>query len=200
MAKSLEEMTREELLKILFVKNDVKERLSNLLVRQLHNGILTDTLHAHKVIEEIHNLELNKNSRTVEATQFKHLPLRGLWKKHFFQSSFIPKIISNVWKFGSKRSKKLDSLIKELRKITTDPEKLSKLIAQKVVPETFNNRESLGILTGEWVVYAKVNDINYYLTVATHDETDLEIRKRIDINCIEEFPFLLEVLSKPNSD
>ncbi len=46
-------------------------------------------------------------------------------------------------------------------------------------------------LTGEWIVFAKHQGLNYYLTLATHDQTMHEHeRQQIDAICCQEFPFL----------
>jgi predicted transcriptional regulator len=50
-------------------------------------------------------------------------------------------------------------------------------------------------LTGEWIVFAKHEGRNYYLTLATHDKTTHEHeRQQIENICYREFPFLEKIL------
>jgi len=44
-------------------------------------------------------------------------------------------------------------------------------------------------MTDEWIVYAGISGVNYYLTVATHKEPDSVVRGRV-ISCFAEFPEL----------
>lgn len=51
-------------------------------------------------------------------------------------------------------------------------------------------------LTGEWIVFAKHEGQNYYLSLATHDKTTHEdLRRNIDAICCPEFPFLAKLLT-----
>ena len=43
-------------------------------------------------------------------------------------------------------------------------------------------------LTGEWLVYAKSNDKNYFLCLATHSEGDQNIFDNKILSCYQEFP------------
>lgn len=50
-------------------------------------------------------------------------------------------------------------------------------------------------LTGEWIVFAKHEGLNYYLTLTTHDRTlHQDDRQQIENICYPEFPFLQEIL------
>ena len=42
-------------------------------------------------------------------------------------------------------------------------------------------------MTGEWIVYARVAGVNYYLTLATHKEPDAAVEARVR-TCFAEFP------------
>jgi hypothetical protein len=44
-------------------------------------------------------------------------------------------------------------------------------------------------MTGEWIVYADIGSLNYYLTLATHREPDSAVRERVR-SCFAEFPEL----------
>ena len=44
-------------------------------------------------------------------------------------------------------------------------------------------------MTGEWIVYADIAGVDYYLTLATHQEADSAVRDRVR-SCFAEFPEL----------
>lgn len=46
-------------------------------------------------------------------------------------------------------------------------------------------------LTGEWLIYKRYNDINYYLCLAKHNEGDQEIYDSKILKCFQEFPELM---------
>ena len=48
-------------------------------------------------------------------------------------------------------------------------------------------------MTGEWIIFAKYNEKNYYLSLGDHTSDDMILRKMIDEWCIEEFPFILDI-------
>jgi hypothetical protein len=50
-------------------------------------------------------------------------------------------------------------------------------------------QHSAGQMTGEWIVYATMAGVNYYLTLATHQEPDQDAEKRTR-ECFSEFPQL----------
>lgn len=53
---------------------------------------------------------------------------------------------------------------------------------------------SAGELTGEWIVYARHEGVNYYLCLGKHDSHDDHLRSHIDGICCKEFPFLTALL------
>jgi len=60
-----------------------------------------------------------------------------------------------------------------------------------VVQGHFRRLQDDGRITGEWIVFAKYEGQNYYLSLATHDRTTHQhIRQHIDAICVQEFPFL----------
>lgn len=198
---------KPDLLKILMVPEAVQPRISDLFLEQLRHGLMTDAIHPHKVIDEIRNLELGKKSATKAADTFKHPPLKGYWKKHFFQTTWMIRNIMNEWKMGNPRSEKFKTLYFETAKKTTDPHAFSSQISHKFVIEAFEKRVQKSAMDGEWIVFDKYQDQNYYLTIAFHSEKPEVIHERI-LSCQSQFPFLfsasnrLETLSEdcPTSD
>lgn len=71
------------------------------------------------------------------------------------------------------------------------------LIVRDAVEGNLQCRSNDRQLTGEWVVLAKHEGRNYYLTMATHDKaTHASVRQQIDTVCCREFPFLQELLAR----
>ncbi|MFN5592396.1 MAG: hypothetical protein ACK482_02905, partial [Aphanizomenon sp.] len=67
--------------------------LSKLLISQLQ--LIDDkdkTGNSDLILQEIEILEgkTSNSSSTKSPTQYKHLPLKSLWHKHFFLPDFIP--------------------------------------------------------------------------------------------------------------
>jgi hypothetical protein len=54
----------------------------------------------------------------------------------------------------------------------------------------YRERSQSGEITGEWIIFARQNDVNYYLTLGSHTEGDEAIRQRV-LDCCAEFPNLL---------
>jgi hypothetical protein len=76
--------------------------------------------------------------------------------------------------------------------ITTEQraaEQLSREVSQRFVHDAYLERGSNSKLTGEWVVFAKQDDIAYYLTMGRHTEEDEAIWRRCKA-CAAQFPCL----------
>ena len=136
------------------------------------------------------------NSSLKKSARFKRAPLKGLWHRHYFSGRFIP---LNVQNENSK--KKLHNIVsKTIKGIDlsslneTEMFELSGKIAKSIVLEPYEKRKSRGDLTGEWIVFAKYNGLNYYLCLATHNQGDENIIKTIKEFCIPEYPFLSEII------
>lgn len=151
---------------------------------QKYNGF--DPTH---IIDEIKALEQGQVHYTKPPSEFLHLPLKGLWHKHFFGADvgIIAKNIQNQLP-----ETKMRNLIEEV----FDPNKSSVItqemiseLAHRVVSESIEKRSN-NKLTGEWIVFAKENQQNFYLCIASHDTGDTQIFDRIKACCLSEFQFL----------
>jgi hypothetical protein len=172
----------------------------------LINGIYTqqfiddfEKIKHQSIMDEISNLEHNKRSTNFKKyKKFKKLPLRGLYKIHFSNGSLINMKynLQNHWDF---QSNKFEQMALEVRKQVGDYEyeKFSQLLAQKFIDGYYARRKN-SKLTGEWIVFMKHNQKNYYLTLAEHDESDEKIFNRIMTSCFVEFPELYERYKKLN--
>ncbi len=106
---------------------------------------------------------------------FRNPILKGLWHKHYFDPSFMPR-----------------NLLEELKRDTLFTDEISKFHGKKVeeitgevvrlaVLEPYKRRAQSNRLTGEWIIYEKEVERNYYLTLSDHlAETDCLRRVRVD--------------------
>lgn len=140
-------------------------RYSQLFARQLCMGVISRTLHVHMIVDEIAMLEGragNRQSITKPEKQLDKPPLTGLWHKHFMQPAFIWRNLENYWK-PERRREQLSEL---------PPEHLGHhMVIEGYLGRTGNappGEEQEPRATGEWIVYAKHNGRNYYLTLGHH--------------------------------
>lgn len=144
------------------------------------------------ILEEIKALEGLSNSApfTKPPTQFTREPLKGLWHQHFFASRFTEKNIAA--RMTPKRvSETVDRVLDPSEPIIT-PKMLNDL-AEAITTEAFLERESNCQLTGEWIVFAKHQGQNHYLTLAPHPEGkvgDQILFSEIEAMGYSRFPFL----------
>lgn len=173
-----------------------KGRYSSLLVINLMSLENLQGIDPAHVVEEIKYLEgLTDFTMTKPATQFKGEILRGLWHKHFFPplpSSHANNIMNYFGKNG------LRSLIEEIfdpSKSPTVTEEMIQELSNRVSTESLEQRHSQNKITGEWIVFAKHQNKNYYLSVSPHTAGDKQIASNIKVACVPEFEFLSKYLS-----
>lgn len=154
-----------------------------------------------KVIAEIGSLEgLRPIQGTRGAEQFRHLPLRGLWKTHYLRDG-AEAVPMNIKLEMERQDKALNAFIGSvLRSYPEEPTieqkmEMSQRIAHKVAHDLYLERKARGALTGEWIIFARHEGRNHYLTLARHSEDDGVIHRRIVDACLPQFPFLSEVIS-----
>lgn len=173
-------------------------KISKLLMWQLHYLHFNRVHSIFYILEEIEHLEgIRKVTRTKKEEEFKREYLRGLWHKHFFSDRFIYRNIINYWEMEKKNSRKLDRMVDEVIK-SSKPEDIDYWISHKLVDEPFKNKILNGACTGEWIVFAKNNETNYYLTLGKHGN-DQNIYELIKCYCFTEYPFLKKIFEDKNS-
>jgi hypothetical protein len=152
----------------------VSGKCSRGLVLELDDHIQQRTLHVHMILDEIAALEGvagAKPSITKPATRFLHEPLQGLWHKHFMQPAYIAMNLSNHW--TCERFQKL----REETSIET--------LVHHLGVDGYTERAASAALTGEWIVFARQDNVNYYLTLGHHGD-DEKIWRRCQA-CAREF-------------
>ena len=131
----------------------------------------------HKIFDAITTLERSGQQKglTKKEMPFRNPILKGLWHKHYFDPSFMPR-----------------NLLEELKRDTLFTDEISKFHGKKIeeitgeivrlaVLEPYKRRAQSNRLTGESIIYEKELKRNYYLTLSDHlAETDYLRRVRVD--------------------
>jgi hypothetical protein len=146
------------------------------------------------VVVEMKALEGKGHSFTKPATEFRGQHLQGLWHKHFLPplpSAMAHNILNQLGKNG------LGKIAEEvfgphMGKIATK-EMLDEFTA-KIVDGSLSKRTGDNRLTGEWIVFAKEDGLNYYLGIWPHAQGDEQIAQSLRAACLPEFPFLKKYL------
>jgi hypothetical protein len=171
------------------------ERCSALFMFELYCRAIVPQLPGDpaKIIAEVRGLEgLGRLVGTKAAEQFERPPLQGLWKKHYFVGG-MASMRENIRLGWGRKQHGLLQILRENYNPTTarlPPQVISRRIADAAVTNTYAERSREQRLTGEWIIFAKYEDENYYLCLARHDEDGGDILERIKRGCADEFPFL----------
>jgi len=178
--------------------NEFRSRISKLFLIDFF--IYTTELGANavRIVEEIHNLEIGyNNTDTKPASLFKKRPLKRLWHKHYFSVPFIAQNIRNtLW--GSK----LEEIIaNKCAKAESHFyfQKLASDIANTAIRDSLKVRTSNKKLTGEWIIFAKEKERNYYLCLSAHNGEDHKLADIINKNCTPEYPFISTILGSSSA-
>jgi hypothetical protein len=163
-------------------------RSSELLRRQLAVHAARRCYDVHSILDEIARLEglQSRAAPTKPATPYTKNPLlKGLWHKHHFQPRFL---LYNLKLETKRKSLPFPESVEEFNQNPNWERLVYKLVFGAL--ESRTRREGL---TGEWIVYAPLNGINYYLTLANHRTGDERVYARAE-SCLSEFPELQPVL------
>jgi hypothetical protein len=181
------------------VENDLHSRISILFWTKLYIFEKTRTIDIWPIIGEIKNLESAhgkssaewaKISLTKKPSKFKHKPLRGLWHKHYFSARSLTRNIINSLEnengIGSIRINRVfaDHIGKDIDST------LAGLLAHEATIGVFEDKLRSRGLTGEWIVYSRSLEKNYYLTCTFHDSDHWNDLFEVREICAQEFPHL----------
>lgn len=177
-------------------------RYSVLLLIQLAAGATGQGPNPAKVVREIEALDRGEASTgTKPATCFKHPPLKGLWHKHHLVDG-VGSLVLNLR--NGLRTEGLPSIAKLVREAENSGEERYfteadiRLVVHDAVLGNYERRAAANAMTGEWLIFAKHSGCNYYLALGEHTSGDDVLRARIDATCIQEFPFLRDILDRPD--
>jgi hypothetical protein len=175
----------------------VPGRCSTVLMFELYCRAVVPVaaLNPAKIVAEVRALEgVGPPVGTASEEQFDDPALHGLWKKHYLEDGLRSLAKNIVLGFGKKR-RGLRRIIEAHHTPATahlPPEKVSANIANAVI-NVYAERSRNQSLTGEWIIFAKHEGKNYYLSLASHDEVRSDpgsFYERIKQGCSGEFPFL----------
>jgi hypothetical protein len=168
---------------------DLRSRIAekfwfDVLVHYLEFGI-----DPKEIVDAIENLEAGEPHNGVKpATEFTRHPLKGLWHKHYFTARFLPANISlALRKDGLKDT--IESILDPVKYPVITPEAIEEL-AHAVVSLPVEKRDADGKITGEWIIFAKHEGKNYYLSMAIHTTADQVIYDNIMKYSAKTFPDL----------
>lgn len=163
-------------------------RCSALLADDLAQHMLGRTLNVFCIYDEIGTLEgepWTHSQSTKPASMFTRPVLRGLWHKHYTAPAFVMRNLINHW-----TQARTEALAAEIEaRIEVVPDRKCDLLAHRLVVDGYSERHEARQMTGEWIVFAKRDAGNVYLTLASHSEADEKIRERVD-RAAAEFPDL----------
>jgi len=169
-----------------FINNILKTgKCSELLYHQFNHIVDVGYVDYGFITREIAYLEgLRDISSTKKESQYKHKPLKGLWHKHFFGAQFLGFNIYNQLglDYGTNKLRQILMEIFEKHNVKEGDlftEELSQEFSHTIVQGSLVERSKASKLTGDWIIYAKQESGNYYLTFASHHENDKIVYERI---------------------
>jgi hypothetical protein len=174
-----------------------RARLSRLFCEQLVYINHSRELSVFTVTDILQELEKLKpeGQRVKKPRQFKHLPLRGLMHIHFGPGFFIrPNLVNEL-----RRPDNQGSIEKSIENAKNQDEVI-KLLAHEMTIGSYKRRADRNGLTGEWIIYAKHEEWNYYLSLASHDEDNQAIYDRMVERCEDRFREVLITATTPFYD
>lgn len=143
----------------------VTGKYSPLFYKQFVDLVKSGKFEFDLIAREIEYLEgTRKETTTKKESMFRGEILKGLWHKHTFDAHNIATNVKNLL------LKNWDNISKNTK---DDKEFLDKIL--KLIPQSVTNPKK----TGDWIIYKKIDNGNYYLTFAGHNETDENIYRRI---------------------
>lgn len=173
-------------------------RLSHLLLAQLTSIRKHRVFNSFSITDVIQRLEGGGRSDSCVRGEepFKYQPLQGFWKVHFFDARFLVQNLVNHWGLAYESSTKLSELnsrVAEEEERHPTPHGRQGRLAHEFVMGGYEERAHKKNLTGEWLVFAKHENLNYYLCVTQHSSTkegDETIYEMLKEYCEDQYPFL----------
>ena len=172
-------------------------RVSRLLMAQLASASKHRIFNSFTVTDVLQRLEGGRRNGCAKHEEpFKHLPLRRFWKAHFFDARFLMRNLINHWGLKFESSQKFDALC---HRVIAEEEKTPSIhgwqgrLAHEFTICGYEEKARRRKLTGEWIIFSKYQNSNYYLCLVNHStsrEGDEEIYTFIKTLCAQEYPFL----------
>ena len=147
------------------------------------------------VLNELDYLEgIRSTSNTKPEEQFKNEPLYPLWHKHFFLPKHVARNVAVRWNMQNGGNTDLKAMLSEVSlNYGESPDIWPNRLTQRIVVQGFDERAQRG-LTGDWIIYARHAEKNFYLDLAIHEEGHKyranALLQRIRNGSRAEYPFL----------
>jgi hypothetical protein len=172
-------------------------RFSRLLNMQLAVLYISRMAHVHRILDQIEYIEepAKMVGGTKPSTRFLDPPLKGLWHQHWFEPRFLPQNLINDLHSGM-----ANQMLADMSDAVNRGDDLDRFAYDSVIGR-YQSRYNAYKMTGELIVFAQVDGINYYLTLALHHEGknrregDRLIFERVK-SCIEEFPEIITCVAE----
>ncbi len=172
-------------------------RVSQFLLTQLAAISKHRTYNSFSITDVIQELEGVGRGCKQRADTFKHSPLKGFYKAHFFDARFLSRNLINYWGLEFEKSPKLASLMMRIDdEEKRQPTKLGwqGRLAHEMTIAAYDEISKRNKQTGEWIIFARHDDLNYFLCLSQHTKTkeeDQSIYDFLKLLCEDEFPFLM---------
>jgi hypothetical protein len=173
-------------------------RISLLFLLSFFGAYKAGRINPFQIAREIESLEKGDTTGLKPPIQNRHAPLKGLWHKHYMQpgmASLAMNIQHGLKQYG------IPYLAKKVQEAKESGEERYFTIedvvpmANDAVQGNWQRLREAERLTGEWIVFAKHEGLNYYLTLTTHDKAmHQHDRQQIENICYREFSFLEKIL------
>jgi hypothetical protein len=166
--------------------NELLSRMSEMFWSDIYIWHYAWGFDPRAILQPVLDLEMGKtNAGLKPATSFNNAPLNGLWHQHFFSAHFLVQNLRlGLGENGTK--KRVDE---RLGPGVITQEKIAEF-SRRIAVEPFEQRQSDGKVTGEWIVFAKHGGKNYYLSLNVHSRDkagDQFIYDRIMQHCLADF-------------
>jgi len=151
----------------------------------------------HHILDVLDSLEgLRQSSRARAEAQFRHPPLHPFWHAHWSAPRHMLRNIGIHWNLiGAGKRDSLTPMLEDVaRKHGNDP-RWPGIVAHRLAIDGYADRAERG-LTGDWIIFAKHEGLNYYLALATHEEGEParvhRLYEKLRQGGAVDFPFLFE--------
>ena len=146
----------------------------------------------YDILREIDILEgLTSNSSTKPPKLFTKPPLHPFWHKHFSTARHLMRNVGERWGLGNSGNCDLAVMIGEVAEEYGDqPDLWQKRLVHRLVLGGLDDRAAARRMTGDWIIFAKHEERNFYLGLGMHEEADDAIYQRLRGGSEWEFPFL----------
>lgn len=186
------DISNDQFIEIIRYPKEILERTSQRFINDLYReGFKNNNLHPQEVIDQIIHLETGNKSKTKDAAPFRGSQLQGLWHKHYKTTGMETLELNAL--LAARSDKNFSNKIEEIvKKSNGDIFRISSEYAELYVKGIFERSEA-SKSTGEWIIFAKHKDSNYYFCLSKHDDSDKEIRDKV-VSCSDQFPFIKQLL------